>query len=103
MAAKVLQICISETKGVQKRPVDKAEVVVGFGLKGDAHGGDWHRQVSLLADESAAIMREKGADVTDRSYLPTILLNRAWSESTPFEIETEVIGDGHYVQTIRRK
>lgn len=38
-------------------------LVEDFGLKGDAHGGPWHRQVSLLALESIEKMRAKGLDV----------------------------------------
>ncbi|MCK4507979.1 MAG: MOSC domain-containing protein, partial [Desulfuromonadales bacterium] len=40
-----------------------AELQEGFGLVGDAHGGDWHRQVSLLAIESIDKMRAAGLDV----------------------------------------
>ncbi|HUT79120.1 MAG TPA: MOSC domain-containing protein [Polyangia bacterium] len=61
--AKVLAVCVSERTGVQKRPVDAADLVVGHGIAGDAHAGDWHRQVSLLADESAQRMRDAGAAV----------------------------------------
>jgi MOSC domain-containing protein YiiM len=60
MTAAVVSVCVSETKGVQKTPVETARVRVGHGIEGDAHAGDWHRQVSLLADESAQKMREKG-------------------------------------------
>jgi molybdopterin adenylyltransferase len=57
----IVAVCTSETRGVQKTPTDAIELVVGHGVKGDAHAGDWHRQVSLLADESAELMRRKGA------------------------------------------
>lgn len=50
--AKVVAINISEKKGVPKTPIDEGEFIVDFGLKGDAHGGNWHRQVSLLGKES---------------------------------------------------
>jgi MOSC domain-containing protein YiiM len=43
---------ISEEKGVPKHPVDKGYFEVNHGLVGDAHAGNWHRQVSLLAAES---------------------------------------------------
>ncbi len=73
MTAQVIKVCVSETKGVQKTPVDSVEVKVGFGIEGDAHGGDWHRQVSLLADESAEKMRELGADVGPGDFGENIL------------------------------
>lgn len=50
--AKVLAVCISERKGVQKHPVESAQLRVDHGIVGDAHAGNWHRQVSLLAAES---------------------------------------------------
>jgi MOSC domain-containing protein YiiM len=50
--AKVLAINISEKKGIPKTTIDEGEFIVDFGLKGDAHGGNWHRQVSLLGQES---------------------------------------------------
>lgn len=50
--AKVIAVNISEQKGVPKKPIDVGEFIEEFGLKGDAHAGKWHRQVSLLANES---------------------------------------------------
>lgn len=43
----VLSCCISVKKGTRKKPVESIEVCVGEGIKGDAHAGNWHRQVSL--------------------------------------------------------
>ncbi len=51
-AARILDVCISERRGTQKHPVDQIEMKVGHGIVGDAHAGDWHRQVSLLGRES---------------------------------------------------
>jgi cyclic pyranopterin phosphate synthase len=58
---KVLSVNVSEKKGVVKEPVEHGEFKVDHGLVGDAHSGDWHRQVSLLARESFDKMREAGA------------------------------------------
>ena len=56
-------VCVSPEKGTRKRNVDRGVLVLGHGLEGDAHAGDWHRQVSLLAIESIDKMRAKGLDV----------------------------------------
>jgi len=49
--AKVISVNISTEKGTVKEPVSR--IVVGpEGIEGDAHAGPWHRQVSLLAQES---------------------------------------------------
>ncbi len=50
--AKVKAVCISEKKGEQKHPIEEALLKVDHGIVGDAHAGNWHRQVSLLAIES---------------------------------------------------
>lgn len=60
---KILAICISEKKGVQKSPIDSAVLLKDWGIEGDAHGGKWHRQVSLLSFEKIEDFRAKGADV----------------------------------------
>ena len=55
----VQAVCISERKGEQKHAVAEVELVPGHGIRGDAHAGDWHRQVSLLALESIQTVQEK--------------------------------------------
>ena len=50
--ARILSVNISEMKGVQKHPVDRIEMKVDHGIAGDAHAGNWHRQISLLGQES---------------------------------------------------
>jgi MOSC domain-containing protein YiiM len=106
MTAKILQICISKKKGIQKTAVDEAEVVVGFGLQGDAHGGDWHRQISLLADESAQLMRDNGADVGPGDFGENILTKGIDLPSLPIgtkicmgEVELEVTQIGKECHT----
>lgn len=57
--AKVLAVCISEVRGIQKHPVAEAELRKDYGIVGDAHAGNWHRQVSLLGIESVNKLQEK--------------------------------------------
>ena len=57
--AVIRAVCISEKKGLQKHPVEKISLLPHHGIEGDAHAGDWHRQVSLLAKESVDRMQEK--------------------------------------------
>lgn len=56
-------ICVSEKRGTQKHEIKEADLVKDWGIEGDAHGGKWHRQVSLLSYEKIEEFREKGADV----------------------------------------
>ncbi len=60
---KVLAVNISENKGTKKNNIQSCALVKDFGLKGDAHAGPWHRQVSLLANESIDKMKAKGLKV----------------------------------------
>ncbi len=60
---KVLAVNISEKKGTRKTNVQSCAVLKDLGLKNDAHAGPWHRQVSLLANESIQKMRAMGLNV----------------------------------------
>ena len=54
--AYVEAVCTSHKKGIVKREQKKVVLEKNFGIKDDAHAGDWHRQVSLLAGESIDIV-----------------------------------------------
>ncbi|HCT64561.1 MAG TPA: MOSC domain-containing protein [Lachnospiraceae bacterium] len=49
---RILAVNISEKKGVPKEPIEFGILVENHGVQGDAHAGNWHRQVSLLGMES---------------------------------------------------
>jgi MOSC domain-containing protein YiiM len=70
--AQVLAVCISENKGERKKPVEAVELRENHGIVGDAHAGDWHRQVSLLAQESIDKMRALGLDVNAGDFAENI-------------------------------
>ncbi|MBQ6366906.1 MAG: MOSC domain-containing protein [Oscillospiraceae bacterium] len=57
--AVIKAVCISEKKGQQKHPVDSVHLRPKHGIDGDAHAGNWHRQVSLLGQESVNRLQEK--------------------------------------------
>lgn len=56
---KIRAVCISREKGTPKENVGSGMLVEGFGLEGDAHGGNWHRQVSLLSGDKIDEFRKK--------------------------------------------
>ncbi|MCE5221364.1 MAG: MOSC domain-containing protein [Clostridium sp.] len=61
--SKVIAVNISDKKGEVKHHIEKGFFRVNHGLEGDAHAGDWHRQVSLLGIESIKKMKAVGIDV----------------------------------------
>lgn len=71
--AQVIAVCVSEQKGTQKYPVPFVEVRLHHGIVGDAHAGDWHRQISLLAEESVDTMRKSGLSLPPGAFAENIL------------------------------
>ncbi len=68
----VLAVCTSTRKGVRKRDQGRAELRPAWGIVGDAHAANWHRQVSLLAWESIEKMRALGLNVGAGSFAENI-------------------------------
>ncbi|HEX3027069.1 MAG TPA: MOSC domain-containing protein [Clostridia bacterium] len=65
---KVIAVCVSDVKGVQKTNVHTAQFIEDYGIEKDAHAGKWHRQVSLLSFEKIEDFKAKGADVRDGDF-----------------------------------
>lgn len=60
---KVMAVCTSAIKGVQKNDVGSAKFIEDWGIEGDSHAGKWHRQVSLLSFDKIEAFRAKGAKI----------------------------------------
>lgn len=60
---KIVSIAVSKKKGTPKTPVEEAYLFKEHGLEGDAHAGNWHRQVSLLSSESIDQANLQGLNV----------------------------------------
>jgi len=69
---RIKAISVSQRKGTKKVNVPEAQLRTDFGIIGDAHAGDWHRQVSLLAVESIDKMVAKGAKVSPGDFAENI-------------------------------
>ena len=69
---KIASIALSKKKGTRKLCVDRAELVKAHGLLGDAHAGEWHRQVSFLAAESIDLARSRGLEVSFGDFAENI-------------------------------
>ena len=68
----IASLNISDKKGEAKRPVNRIKLRVNHGIEGDAHAGDWHRQVSLLAEEEIEGMREKLPELVPGDFAENI-------------------------------
>lgn len=60
---KILAICISEKRGTKKKIIDSAIFHTEFGIVGDAHAGDWHRQISFLGKNAIDEFKNRGAKI----------------------------------------
>ena len=69
---KIIAISISEKKGQKKHNIESANLIVDHGMEGDAHAGNWHRQISLLGIASIDHMRAQGADVKPGDFAENI-------------------------------
>ena len=66
-------LSISTGRGMVKEPVSEAEFIAGHGISGDAHAGDWHRQVSLLPGESIDRMKESMPEIAQGAFAENII------------------------------
>ena len=71
--AEVLAVCISEEKGVSKHTVNEISIQKELGVQGDAHSGNWHRQISLLGDESVDKVRHLLPEISAGAFAENIL------------------------------
>ena len=81
--AEVIAVCISERKGIRKHEVPSIRVQCGHGIVGDAHAGNWHRQISLLAEESVDKMRALGLTLQPGDFAENILTRGLELKSLP--------------------
>jgi cyclic pyranopterin phosphate synthase len=68
----IVAVSVSRRKGERKSNLLECELRKDKGVEGDAHAGDWHRQVSLLAMESIAKIRDKGMEVAPGDFAENI-------------------------------
>lgn len=71
----VRAVCISPARGTEKRPVERAVLIANHGVEGDAHAGQWHRQVSLLSFDKVEEFNRRGGGVADGDFGENILVD----------------------------
>ena len=90
MAGKVIAVNVSLNKGERKTPVAEVTLRVNHGIEGDGHAGEWHRQVSLLAQESIAKMQALGLDVKEGDFAENITTEGIDLPSLPIGTKMEL-------------
>ncbi|MDO9533941.1 MAG: MOSC domain-containing protein [Bacillota bacterium] len=88
----IVAVCRSDNKGERKKNVGEALLVKEHGIENDAHAGDWHRQVSLLALESIEKMRAKGLDVNPGDFAENLTTENIALVSLPVGTRLKVDG-----------
>lgn len=73
--AKLTAICVSNRRGIQKHYVESATLIEDFGIEGDAHAGNWHRQVSLLNKKDIDDFINRGAEVTPGAFGENLIVD----------------------------
>lgn len=78
-------VCVSARKGIPKHAVSEVRLVADHGIDADAHAGDWHRQVSLLAEADIEAMRSRGLALRPGAFGENVVLR---------ELELDRLGMG---------
>ncbi len=73
MESKIISVCTSSEKGTKKKKVDSAHLISDWGIEGDAHAGNWHRQVSLLSAEEINRMKKIIPDLRPGDFAENII------------------------------
>jgi MOSC domain-containing protein YiiM len=80
---RIVAVSVSASKGEKKINVSQGVLVANLGLDGDAHAGNWHRQISLLAQESIDKMKAKGLEVVPGDFAENITTSGFAVEALP--------------------
>ena len=92
---RVRSINVSKRKGTRKTPCDAAVTVIAHqGVADDAHAGDWHRQVSLLAWESIEKARATGLDVVEGDFAENVTTEGIDLLALPLGTRVRIGNDG---------
>lgn len=72
LLGQIVAVSVSDRKGEKKKNVSQGVLIENAGLDGDAHAGQWHRQISLLALESIDKIKARGLDVVPGDFAENI-------------------------------
>ena len=87
---RVIAVCVSDVKGIQKTERDSVELVPDWGIKDDAHAGKWHRQVSLLPVEAIEDFKARGAVVDNGAFGENLIVEGFDLKALPVGTRLEI-------------
>ena len=79
----VKAVCISLKRGTAKKNIHESELIKDFGIKNDAHGGNWHRQISLISAEKILQFNKSGGNVKDGDFGENLIVEGIDFKSLP--------------------
>ncbi|WP_305767190.1 MOSC domain-containing protein [Candidatus Epulonipiscium viviparus] len=92
---KIVNLCISENRGTKKTSVAEVEFVEDYGIKNDAHAGDWHRQVSLLDVAKIEEFKRKGINISAGDFGENVITEgidfKQYRVGTLFKINNAIL------------
>lgn len=87
---RIVAICKSERKGTAKKRIAEGNLVEEFGLEGDAHGGNWHRQISLLEVTKIDDFNKEGGNVVFGDFGENIVIEGIEVDKLPIGTRIKV-------------
>ncbi|MDP7077486.1 MAG: MOSC domain-containing protein [Desulfobacterales bacterium] len=94
---KIISLAISKKKATRKQVINEALLIKNHGIKGDAHAGNWHRQVSFLSSESIEVARRMGLDVSFGDFAENIATEGIDWKTMPIGTRVK-LGDSAFVE-----
>jgi MOSC domain-containing protein YiiM len=92
LTGRVVAVCLSERKGTPKRAVEGGTLIPEFGLENDAHGGKWHRQVSLLDFGQVEAFNARGARVGHGAFGENLVVSGLDLKTIPVGSKITIAG-----------
>jgi|TARA_B100002003_G_scaffold250331_1_gene289425 MOSC domain-containing protein YiiM len=93
----IISLAISKKKATRKQVINEALLIKNHGIKGDAHAGNWHRQVSFLSSESIEVARRMGLDVSFGDFAENIATEGIDWKTMPIGTRVK-LGDSAFVE-----
>lgn len=90
MVSRITSVCRSEKRGTVKNNIERGKLIENFGLEHDAHGGNWHRQISLLSQDSIDAFNARGAGVSAGAFGENLTVSHLNLKTLPIGVRLKI-------------